>query len=206
MSDPIGGGEQAIESALECLDGLTLKQTRFVLAYLGPANGNATQAAKIAGYSIPWQAGYETLNSPLVSSVIKRYVSERVMTADECLMRIARIARGSVGEVIEVVGKRQFLLDLERAEETGAIDLIEELQHLEGGGVKFKLYSKLKALELIGKHLRLFVEKVEHSGKIEVGGFEGWTDQELEEFALTGKAPTPALTSGPVIDVEAEVQ
>jgi hypothetical protein len=31
---------------------------------------------------------------------------------------------------------------------------------------KFKLYDRLKALELRGKQLGMFIQKVEHSGKV----------------------------------------
>lgn len=53
---------------------LRLKQTRFIEAYLGVAQGNGTEAARIAGYSGTTAAlgamAYETLKKPYIQTAI----------------------------------------------------------------------------------------------------------------------------------------
>ena len=59
-----------------------------------------------------------------------------------------------------------------------AISSIEVFEEFEGSGKdrvyigdtkKLKIWDKVKALELLGKHLKLFTEKLELSGKVELG-------------------------------------
>jgi phage terminase small subunit len=56
---------------------LTLKQEKFVHAYLGEARGNATQAARLAGYS----GNDNTLRSLGAQNLAKRAIKEAVETA-----------------------------------------------------------------------------------------------------------------------------
>lgn len=49
---------------------LSLKQERFVAAYLGDAQGNLTEAARRAGYKLPSASGKENLHKPLVLEII----------------------------------------------------------------------------------------------------------------------------------------
>ena len=52
---------------------LTPKQQAFVLAYIGPAKGNATEAARMAGYSerTARSTGAENLHKPAIAEAIK---------------------------------------------------------------------------------------------------------------------------------------
>lgn len=60
--------------------------------------------------------------------------------------------------------------------------------------VKFKLCDKRAALVDIGRHLGMFRDKVELTGRdggpIETRGISGMTDAELEHIAATGRART----------------
>lgn len=53
---------------------LTAKQRRFVEAFAGPAKGNATEAARMAGYSAKTarQMGQENLSKPAIAEAIDR--------------------------------------------------------------------------------------------------------------------------------------
>jgi phage terminase small subunit len=77
---------------------LTGRQRKFVDAYLGRANGNATEAARIAGYGSPSEAGYATLRNTQVRAAIDAALAEGAMTAKETLWRLTRIARGDIGD------------------------------------------------------------------------------------------------------------
>lgn len=54
---------------------LTTKQTKFIAAYLGPANGNATEAARQAGYAgtddTLRSVGAENLTKPVIAEAIE---------------------------------------------------------------------------------------------------------------------------------------
>lgn len=79
---------------------LTPKQQRFVEAYVGPATGNATQAARIAGYKgndITLAAvGHENLRKPRVAEAVKERTQMALdsLGADEMLRQVSRIALG----------------------------------------------------------------------------------------------------------------
>ena len=84
---------------------LTEKQRAFVAAYIGEARGNATQAARLAGYSGGDAAcavmGSELLRHPKVTQAIEvfRLATARasIMDAVEAAERLTQIARGGVG-------------------------------------------------------------------------------------------------------------
>lgn len=79
---------------------LTMKQRRFIEAYL--ISGNATAAAKAAGYSERTAAeqGHDNLRKPHIAAVIKRRFEANHMTADEALSRLAEMARGDISVFI----------------------------------------------------------------------------------------------------------
>ena len=70
---------------------LTLKQHRFVVAYMGEAKGNATQAARIAGYSgsdnTLRTVGQENMTKPAIISAIEEYKNkeEGIATREDIL-------------------------------------------------------------------------------------------------------------------------
>ena len=102
----------------ECgqLDGLTLKERRFVDAYLGEANGNGTRAAKFAGYSGSYYALAVRAHELLKKRKIREAVDEAlehdplVMGRVERLRKLTSIARGEAeckrfgpdGELVDV--------------------------------------------------------------------------------------------------------
>lgn len=110
--------------------GLTLKQRKFVAAYLKSLN--ATQAAISSGYGKTYdssaQLGKRLLENPAVAAAVGQ-VAEKVTT--EAGITTAWVLKG-----IKSVGDDP----------------------------KANRVEKLKAYELGGKYLKLFVEKHEHSG------------------------------------------
>ena len=76
---------------------MTLKQKLFVEAYLGRARGNATEAARIAGYrgdeATLAQVGYENLRKPVVKLAVEARVEEASMEANEVLEELSKVAR-----------------------------------------------------------------------------------------------------------------
>ncbi|UFH63873.1 terminase small subunit [Clostridium cadaveris] len=109
---------------------LTPKQKAFADYYI--ETGNATEAARRAGYKKPNVQGSQNLEK----LSIKSYIEERMKVLDE-----KRIAKGE--EVL------QYLTKVMRGEEKDQFGLDASLQ------------DRTKAAELLGKRYRLFVEKVE---------------------------------------------
>lgn len=109
---------------------LTPKQKAFADYYI--ETGNATEAARRAGYKKPNVQGSQNLEK----LSIKSYIEERVKALDE-----KRIAKGE--EVL------QYLTKVMRGEEKDQFGLDPSLQ------------DRTKAAELLGKRYRLFVDKVE---------------------------------------------
>lgn len=153
---------------------LTPKQNRFVAEYL--VDLNATQAAIRAGYSpkTAEKIGSENLRKPEVAKAVeeaKARRAERVeVSQDEVLRELLRIARTDIGEAFDVNGNLRPLHDIP-VDVRRAISSVEVDELWEGRGEdrdqvgvtrKLKFWDKTKALELLGKHLALFVERHKH--------------------------------------------
>lgn len=137
---------------------LTLKQRRFIDAYLGEANGNATRAARIAGYATPHMEGHNNLKNPKIVAEIERRYRENTMSTVETLRRLADQARG-VGAYISVQDGRT-VVDVQGILDAGLGHLIKAVKHTKYGQ-EIEFYDAQNALIQIGKHLRLFVDRQE---------------------------------------------
>ena len=80
------------------------KRRAFVLAYLGEAKGNATEAARMAGYAHPGTQGHRLLQNVHVASALEsareETTSERILTAEECQTILSAIAIGLPMEAV----------------------------------------------------------------------------------------------------------
>ena len=161
--------------------GLTGKQQAFVAEYL--TCWNAAEAARRAGYSeaTARTIGHENLTKPDIQAEIQRRVSEKAMTADEVLIRLAEQARGSMDDFVSFrPGVKLPLLDLEKAHDAGKFGLVKKLKYTSDGGVEFELYDAQAALVQLGKVHRLFTDKSEVNGAVTVKD-ETLTDDERAE-------------------------
>ena len=116
---------------------LSPKQKAFADYYI--ETGNATEAARRAGYKKPNVQGSQNLEK----LSIKSYIEERIKATDE-----ARIAKGD--EVLE------YLTKVMRGEEKDQF------------GLDATISDRTKAAELLGKRYRLFTDKMEITGEIPV--------------------------------------
>ena len=146
--------------------GLTAKQQRFVEEYL--TDLNATQAAIRAGYSVKNAAkiASQLLDKTRVKNAIDKAIAERSrrtgITQDRVLQELAKIAFVNATDVINM-DEATIRGDANR-EDTAAIASVKvkTIPGEEGDIVEreVKMCDKLKALELIGKHLGMFTDKV----------------------------------------------
>jgi len=142
---------------------LTDKRQVFVEEYL--RTWNASEAARIAGYAHPGSDGHRLLKISEIADEIQQRVSERAMSADEVLIRLAAQARADMSDFVRFVpGIKTPLLDLEKAYQAGKFGLVKKLKYTDIGGVEFELYDAQAALVQLGKVHKLFTDKQEVSG------------------------------------------
>ena len=159
---------------------LTEKQKRFCEEYL--IDLNATQAAFRAGYKNPGE-GAKLVRKSHVLEYMNKLRSEQSkrtqITADRVLAELAAIAFSDRTELAKVgeYGEVTFT----PTDKLGT-DIKKTIAGIENGkyGTKVTSYDKVKALELLGKHLGLFTSGADNTdtlakldevlGKIE-GGF-----------------------------------
>lgn len=127
---------------------LTLKQKKFADEYI--ISGNATDAAKKAGYSE--KTAFTIATENLKKPYIKQYIDQRIKEIDD-----KKIAKQE--EVL------QYLTSVLRGESESAIVVVEGCGdgYSEARTVKKTPDEKerLKAAELLGKRYRIFSEKSE---------------------------------------------
>jgi phage terminase small subunit len=146
---------------------LTPKQKRFIDEYL--VDLNATQAAIRAGYSKRTACfiGYENLTKPQIKEalgVAQENLSRRTqVTQEQVIAELAAIAFANIGDVMSWGPGGVLMKSAEELppEVLASVADVSNSKGKEGGTIRIKLHDKLKALELLGKHLGLFVEKVE---------------------------------------------
>lgn len=155
---------------------MTVKRHRFVAEYL--VDLNATQAAIRAGYAKKGakDQAYALMQDPEVAAAIKAAMEERSkrlqVDADYVLQRLTEIDQLDLADIFDLDGKllpiRQWPLIWRQ--------MVKEVDMKTG---KVKFHDKLRALELIGKHVNVnaFREQVNHTGDI---NFTDMTDEELE--------------------------
>jgi hypothetical protein len=119
-------------------DGLTLKQTLFVEAYLGEAHGNGVQAARIAGYTgssvTLRQTASQLLRHPHVSSRIRARVAEVCADTTAILLELWQVASAPTAACMTVTRPATFDVDG---------NLVEPMR------ARLDYSSKVKAIELL---------------------------------------------------------
>ena len=158
---------------------LTAKQIRFVDEYLVDFNG--TQAAIRAGYSEKTAAAaaarlLRNVNIQNEISRRQRDLQRRTeVTQERVVMELARIAFANIADYIHV--ETQTRTKDDGSEVTYQTVMFNETQELSAdqraalavvkqsvNGFELKLHDKIKALELLGRHIGMFNDKLSLSG------------------------------------------
>lgn len=156
---------------------LNAKQLAFCQNYL--IDLNATQAAIRAGYSAKTarQVAAENLTKPAIEAEVARLIDERAarnkIDADTVLGELLRIARADIGQAFNPDGSLKPLADMpeEIRRAIAGVDVFEEFagrgedREQVGFTKKVRFWDKVKALEMLGRHLRMFSDRVELTGK-----------------------------------------
>ena len=146
---------------------MTDKQKRFVEEYL--IDLNATQAAIRAGYS-PANAdtiGYQQLQKTPVKNAIAQAQAERSkrtgVSQDRIIRELAKIAFSNLPDIVDPFDGS--VIPSADRDDLACIQSIKVKQTETMTEREVKLADKTRALELLGKHLGMFKDKLEISGK-----------------------------------------
>ena len=152
------------------------RQQRFCEEYI--VDLNATQAGIRAGYSAKtaYSQAHDLLKKPEIEAEVQRLMNERSkrteITADKVLKETYLLAMSDIGEAFNEDGSLKPIRDIP-AHIRRAISSVEVDELFEGRGEqrehvgytrKLRLWDKVKTLELLGKHLRLFDDAVKIDG------------------------------------------
>ena len=145
---------------------LTAKQQRFVDEYL--IDLNATQAAIRAGYSVKTanEQGSQNLAKLSIQQAIAEQMAERSkrtgINQDRVVLELAKIALVKMTDIVDSQGR------IKSDASPDDLACIESVKYKEsesdtGSSVEreVKIASKLKALELLGKHLGMWNDKLD---------------------------------------------
>lgn len=160
------------------------RQQRFVDEYL--IDLNATQAAIRAGYA-PKDAdvqGPRLLGNVGVAAEVARAKADRSarigLTQDRVLQELAAIGFARMPDYAEWGGGDQMSLtpsdELDERQAAAIVQVVETekfVKSLDRGESlwsrerSIKLHDKVSTLKLLGQHIGMFTDKVEHSGKVD---------------------------------------
>lgn len=162
---------------------MTEKQKQFVDEYL--IDLNATQAAIRAGYKVDnaRQTATENLAKPYIAEAIEKALAERSrrtgINQDRVIQELAKIAFVNITDIVN--GDCEILPDADEADlaaiESVKVKTIPTKSGEIGVEREVKLSSKLKALEMLGKHLGMWNDKLDVNLNVPII-FEGEADLE----------------------------
>ena len=172
---------------------LTARQTRFVEEYL--IDLNATAAAKRAGYSekSAYSLGQRLLKHPGVAEAVDAAIQERTerlgLQADDVVLELRRIA---FSDIIDYMEWDSSTVRVKKSHEipTEARRAIAGMTRSANGSVQVKLHGKVRALEMLAKHLGMYEIRREPSSR--VGDVCLLTDEELDELIQKERAALAA--------------
>ena len=152
---------------------LSKKHQAFTSEYL--KCWNSSEAARRSGYRGKANVvGPRLLADVCIKAEITKRLAEMHMGADEVLKLLADMARGDMGEFLDVSGMG-FNLDLQDAKARGLTKLIKKVKQKttifiakkeseedrEVHELEIELYDAQAALEKVGRHLDIFPNKLD---------------------------------------------
>jgi phage terminase small subunit len=154
---------------------LNEQQARFCGEFL--VDLNAAAAARRSGYSLAAakEVGHRLLTLPHVRAEVDRLKAERAeglrLKAEDVVRELAKLSHANMMNYVRKLEGGLATVDLEHVDHDlgAAIQEMTVEEFTDGRGdearpcrrIKIKLADKTRALELLGRHLALFVEKHE---------------------------------------------
>ena len=137
---------------------LTKKQEAFVYEYL--KDFNASAAALRAGYKNPKMGSKLVAKSSVQKKIqeeLKKRQKKYEATIENVVKELSNIAFSDIFELIDIQDDRTIIL--KSKDQLKEIDkkAVQSITYdAKTGTIKIKMHDKLKALELLGKHLGMF--------------------------------------------------
>jgi phage terminase small subunit len=157
-------------------DGLTFKQRAFVAAYVGPAAGVASEAAKLAGYRSDnrnslWATASRLLSLVKVQEAIGHAFARQCDSPEWVRLSIMDLARVTMASFASVDENGELIVDVDKARAAAAVGAIKEIETdtLPGEGPKvirqkIKLHDRVAVLALAARVQGIAAERHEHTG------------------------------------------
>ena len=180
---------------------LTVKQKRFVDEYLVDFNG--TQAAIRAGYAT--RSAEVTAAKLLRNAKVQAEISRRQqdlqrrteVSQDRVVKELMRVAFADATNYVQVqprtiVGADGKEIVIQAVVLTATAELTDEeraaISQIKQGanGIEVKMYDKLRALELLGRHIGMFNDKLELKATVTENPFAGLSTDELRRLIDSG--------------------
>ncbi|WNO60436.1 terminase small subunit [Rheinheimera sp. MMS21-TC3] len=161
-------------SELKPYDKWTAKEKLFAHEYL--IDSNMTAAAIRAGYSerTAKSQGHEIYHKPYIKAWIEQRVKQHLkkldISAEAILQEVALIGFQNLAGAYNKDGTLMNIHDMpEAVQRTIASIEVDELRDPDGDSIgrtsKLRVTDKLKALEMLGKHEKLWTDKIELSDR-----------------------------------------
>lgn len=169
------------------------KQDLFVKEYLKDLN--ATQAYIRTGYkfkneNVAAASAAKLLRNPKIQEKIQAAMKEREkrteITQDRVLKEIANLAFTDRTGIVNLKNNNLIIKNFDELtpEQKACISGVKETKH----GIEVTFYNKEKALEMLGRHLGIFIEKLEVKGELKTDDpFKGLTTEELKKVIFGGE-------------------
>jgi len=178
----------------------------FAVHYL--KNFDITEACAASGYSSQSNIGYRILQDPAIRVFLKHMVDRRLarvaLEGEQILRELVAVGTSDVRNLLDedncvlppsdwpdALGKAVSYIEVEEIYQGRG-----EAREYVGRVKKIKLWDKIKSLELLGKNLALWVDRVEHSGSVK-----------LEDLITASIAqPAPAIPECTLPDIETRAE
>lgn len=162
----------------------TPRQWSFAHHYAETLNGvdSAREAGYKGSYSVLCVVAHDNLRKPKIKKLVRLLLEVKLMPLEEVLVRIEEQATASIGDYIVFDSDGSLKIDSDVIKKAGhlirkinvrkkQIENEEKGYSAEEETISIELYSAQKALELLGKYYKLFVERLAFEGEIGIKGY-----------------------------------
>lgn len=160
------------EASLDPPPRLTPKQKAFIDAYVGEARGNATKAARIAGYADPEVSGWQNKQKAVVADAIREILAERTLKSEQVLDLLTQHANADLSPFLIAYGPDEFAVDLSTPLAKANIHLLKSVKKkTKSGGsgekawreseIEIVLHDPQAAAVHLGRYHKLFTDKAD---------------------------------------------
>jgi phage terminase small subunit len=153
---------------------MPLRRSQFIHEYLRDLD--ATAAVVRAGYSTKSakSTAHTLMQDTAVQAEIQAAFARRVkrmeLKQDDVVRELMAVAFADIGTFV-TWDDSGLTLKPSSSLDKGDTAVISEVIHTvseKGGTTRVKLHSKMEALNMLSRHLGMFVERVEHTGRIDI--------------------------------------